>query len=157
MESEDKEMIIFGDFNNDYKVNDSLIDNPLYVIECLFALTQIVTKPTRTTSTSSKCLDLIFTTIPERHVLCDVAKIALSDHYLIYTCLDFKIDEPQHKLVKYRDYKKFNESLFLADIRNCDILHNCQSNNTNLTDLDECIWTRWKQSFLSICNKTCSN
>ena len=50
----------------------------------------MILKPTRVTSTSSKCLDYILSSIPDKHLISDVAKIALSDHYLIYTCINLQ-------------------------------------------------------------------
>ena len=52
--SEDKDLVILGDFNYDYKTDIISSENPLNMIENLFSLTQMMHKPTRVTSTSSK-------------------------------------------------------------------------------------------------------
>ena len=47
-----KEIMIFGDLNFNYKLDESLSSNPVRLIENLFQLSQIVTEPTRKTLTS---------------------------------------------------------------------------------------------------------
>ena len=42
-----KEIVIFGDLNFNYKIDESLSSNPVHLIENLFQLSQIVTEPTR--------------------------------------------------------------------------------------------------------------
>ena len=46
---EDKHIYLFGDFNFDYVVNESLYNNPIYHIETLFNLKQLLDFPTRVT------------------------------------------------------------------------------------------------------------
>ena len=79
--------LILGDFNIDYKMDESLHENQIYLIENLFLLTQMINKPTRVTTSSSTCIDHLLSSIPQKHIICDVAKIFMSDHYMIYTCI----------------------------------------------------------------------
>ncbi len=123
---EGKEVALFGDFNIDYKIDESLSNNPIHQIESLYVPNQLVTKPTRVTNNSSKCIDLILSSIPEKHLLCDVAKVALSDHYMIYTCIGFNVKTPKHKTIKFKDYKDFNADSFMKDIGNDAVLKLCQ-------------------------------
>ena len=144
--SEDKDLVILGDFNYDYKTDIISSENPLNMIENLFSLTQMIHKPTRVTSTSSKCLDHIFTTIPNRHTINDVAKISLSDHYLIYTCINSKNN---HNVVCFRNYNNFDINAFTTDLKNCETLSNTSVNSNSLNEM----WSEWKHAFLKCCNK----
>ena len=63
-----KEIVIFGDLIFNYKLNESLSSNPVHLIENLFQLSQIVTEPTRKTLTSSTLLDVILTSVHEKHL-----------------------------------------------------------------------------------------
>ena len=147
--TEGKDIIIIGDMNYDYKHDECDTDNPITDIEDLFLMTQIVREPTRVTENSSKCLDHILTTIPECHSICGVAKISLSDHYLVYTnliCTEYK--SPHHH-VRFRDYRSFDPEEFLKDIEKCEIL--CEEANSE--DTVEIEWDKWKDAFLLISDK----
>ena len=54
-----KKVILFGDLNFDYKLDESLSSNPVYWIEAVFELTQLIEKPTRMTLTTLSLLDVI--------------------------------------------------------------------------------------------------
>ena len=109
-----KKVALFSDFNIDCNIDETLSSNPIHRMESLYALNQLVTKPTRD---SSKCIDLILRSVPEKHKLCDVAEVAaaLSDHYMIFTT-DFNIKIKKHKTIKFRDDKIFDSDLFVKDI-----------------------------------------
>ena len=68
----DNDLIILGDFNIDYTIGDN---TPIHSLECLFSLHQLINKPTRVTASSSTCIDLILTTMPDSHVISDVGQI----------------------------------------------------------------------------------
>ena len=97
--AEGKEVIVLGDMNYDYKTDKYDMNNPITEIEDLFLMTQIVNEPRRETETSSKCLGHILTTILECHDLCGVAKISVSDHYLIYTSVECKRNYASHNII----------------------------------------------------------
>ena len=98
--SQDKDMLIIGDLNYNYKIDESLNNNPLHYMENLFLLSQLVEKHTRVTPSSSTLIDVILSSIPEKHTHCDTVKIALSDHYLIYTCIDVSIQNKGHRTLR---------------------------------------------------------
>ena len=83
-----KEIVIFGDLNFNYKLDEFLSSNPVHLIENLFQLSQIVTEPTRKTLTSSTLLDVILTSVPEKHLESRVLTTAFSDHYSVFTVID---------------------------------------------------------------------
>ena len=147
--AEGKAIVLLGDLNIDYKIDESLSENPIHLIENLYFLNQIVTKPTRVTRDSSKCLDLILSSVPEKHKLCDVAKLGLSDHYLVYTSIDYDVRPVKHKTVRFRDYKHFNQEAFFDDIKSCSFFEKYQGDYLE----DESLWISWRTGFLNICDK----
>ena len=147
-QSEDANMIILGDLNFDYKLDDSLNKNPIYNLEDLFELKQLITEPTRVTDTSSSTIDVILTSMPESHSESGVRKVALSDHYIVYTILQFKKEKKKHKEVRFRDYKNFNAENFIHDLRTSSILHNVSL----IQDVDDA-WDIWKKEVLRISDK----
>ena len=68
-------MIVLGDTHYSYEFNEDLYQNPIFMLENMFMLKQLISSPTRVTVTSSSLLDIILSSNPEE----------LSDHYLIYT------------------------------------------------------------------------
>ena len=144
---DDKELIILGDFNVDYCSNPN---SSIHSLECLFSLHQLVNKPTRVTINSSTCIDLILTTMPENHSVCDVGQISLSDHYMVFTCVDIDAKNTGHKMVNFRDYSDFNQDEFIEDLCNCELL--CDPNA--LSDMTcDVIWLNWVNAFLKTCDR----
>ena len=145
---EKKELLLLGDLNIDYKLDETLGSNPLHYLENLYLLRQLVDKPTRVTEKSAKCIDVIMSTMPEKHRFCDVANIALSDHYLVYTCIDVDVKRKPHKTIRYRDYKNFNVNDFVQDVKECSTLYHEQGVNNETPS-----WSDWKKEFLRISDK----
>ena len=146
--SEDKEIMLLGDLNYNYKIDENLSNNPIHYIENLFLLSQMIDKPTRVTTSSSTLIDVILSSVPNKHLISDTAKISLSDHYLIYTCVDISIENKGHKTIQFRDYKKFDINSFKEELKTSAILVSLPiSNDVNHE------WTRWKTEFLRICDK----
>ena len=58
------DMIILGDMNYDYVINESLHSNHIHYIESLYDMSQLITEKTRVTSNTESTLDLILTTNP---------------------------------------------------------------------------------------------
>ena len=50
-------------------------------------------------------------------MISDVAKISISDHYLIFTCVCFQGTINEHKTKRSRNFKSFDENKFLESIR----------------------------------------
>ena len=142
-----EDIIILGDLNFNYVIDENLSKNPIHYIENLYNLHQLVTSPTRVTPTSSTTLDLILTSIPDDHVSTSVLKIALSDHYLVYSEMKFRKPDQKHKSIRFRNYKQFSPELFLNDL-DLELKQNF-SINDNL----EITWDSFKNSFLKISNR----
>lgn len=110
-------IILLGDFNMDFSVNDSL---PTIVLsDCMlsFGLSQIIETPTRVTPFSLIIIDLIF--VSDKSLISDsgVQNVHLADHEMIFCNLIFPkiISEPYwrtYRSLKYFDYKTFEFDLF---------------------------------------------
>jgi hypothetical protein len=107
--------IFTGDFNLNVLGHDSDTDKISHLCS-LLDLQQLVTKPTRVTPSSSTCIDLIMTSIPEKHIQTDTVPIALSDHYLIYTVLKFKLRDKSCRIITTRNLKNFNVNNFIENL-----------------------------------------
>ena len=146
--SENKEIVILGDLNFNYKIDESLCTNPIYYLENLYLMSQIIDKPTRVTDRSSTLIDVILTTMPEKHKSTEVFKISLSDHFLIFTCIDVKLDRMKHKTIRFRCYKNFDRDLFMNDLRQSRVtVQNLSKYSDIVTN-----WVQWKTEFLRICD-----
>ena len=135
--STNMQMIILGDLNFNYQIDESLSSNPIHLVENLFQMSQIIEEPTRKTPTTSTLLDVILTSVPDRHTKTKVIKTAFSDHYSLFTTIytgQRRQRNELHNLVKFRDYKNFNEEAFFLDLRHNDwLLHDDRSiGNNNL-------------------------
>ena len=84
---ENKEILLLGDLNLDYKVDESLSSNPVHYIENLYLMQQMITGKTRVTQSSETLIDVLLTTMPELHTHNDVFEFSLSDHFMIYPAL----------------------------------------------------------------------
>jgi exonuclease III len=154
--NENKEIIILGDMNYDYVMDDSLYKNPVFLIERLFSMTQLIKSPTRVTNASSSLLDVVLTTCPKYHVETGVLPYGLSDHYITFTILDISHQKRNHREIRFRDYKHFNESDFK---KQCQARFDSLKNqfpviNPNLKSENlENMWQLWKSTFLNLCNE----
>ena len=140
-------IILLGDLNYDYKLDQNLCNNPVYYIECLFDLTQMITSPTRVTKDSSTTIDVILTSSPNIHSKSGIIPVTLSDHYLVMTEIKATKLAQKHKTIKYRDFKEFNNEHFINDLAwKLDKI--CWANIQDVNDT----WNRFKEIFLSVSN-----
>jgi hypothetical protein len=143
---DNKQMYITGDFNIDYNCK---VSNLITEIEDLNNLKQLVRFPTRVTPTSSTTIDIILTTNPELHTKTEPLKIGLSDHYMVFTTINFKskMRNVDHKYATFRSYKNFNESAFVNEVKTSFLQIELDQSNVNES------WHKWKDKFLQICDK----
>ena len=109
---------------------------------------QLIDKPTRVDDKTTSVLDVILTSHPTLHRKSAVLKYTLSDHYLIYTHMEFENTKPSvadHNTVKFRDMKNFDMDSFSNDLISCDIL------NGSLDD--DISGERWKLAYTDIFDK----
>ena len=96
---ENKQLIILDDMNCDYsKVNSESHTQKLQFISCTYQLEQLISKPTRVTSTSATQIDLIFTNDTRNIAGSGVAHIGFSDLSLIYVVRKFSV--AKRRLIK---------------------------------------------------------
>ena len=138
-------VIVMGDFNvnlliessNSNKIND-LCDQ--------FDFENLITTPTCFKKGCKESLiDLILCNQKEKHVYSGVIANGVSDmHGLIYTVLDYTLEEPKPPMITYRSYKSFNQDHFLYDVQQLSDKHVISS----FYDINDYI-----TSYKSICDK----
>ena len=116
--TENKEIIMLGDFNLNMLDNSNIVHNWLQFTDSV-NLTQIVDLPTRVTATSATIIDHAYTNKPENIVEVFVPCYAISDHYPV--CLTRKLSnksssESKHKTITYRSVSHFDDLAFLSDL-----------------------------------------
>ena len=109
------EVIIMGDFNLDLSMNTNR--KWLNLIE-LFDLSQLISKPTRATETSSTIIDHVYTSYPENISESFVSHYSISDHFPVCFSrkINNKISKSDHITSSYRSFKTFNEDAFINDL-----------------------------------------
>ena len=140
------DMILLGDLNYDYVVNESLHANPIHNIETLYDMSQLITEKTRVTQCTMNALDIILTANPRSPQTFRVIKKTLSDHYLTFTELFLLKKAPHdiHNTATFRNYSHFEEAEFINDIRSDDFLNGRRR---------EVNWNDWKSAFLCVSDK----
>ena len=81
--SYNENIILMGDLNYDYKLDESLSSNPLHQIEILYGMRQLINSPSRVTLTTSRpptLIDVMFSTEHESHIVTGIYNISLSDN-----------------------------------------------------------------------------
>ena len=125
--SYNENIILMGDLNYDYKLDESLSYNPLHQIEILYGMRQLINSPTRVTLTTPTLIYVMFSTEHESHIVTGVYKISLSlsDHYMTYTIYS-KIAHTKclHKEIMFRNYKRFNIDSFRNALSQNDSISN---------------------------------
>lgn len=141
------DVLLLGDFNiNMFSANPTWESTIT-----LFGLKQLITSPTRVTSTSSTLIDHIYTTNKNRVLGTDVPQVGISDHYPVCCNWALKSDKPirkhQHTTIKYRSLKHFNNEAFLFDLSLVsfdDVYQHCEPNGA---------LSEWYRLFLSVLDK----
>ena len=142
-------VIFLGDLNFNYIPNEALYTNPNHYIETAYDVHQSTDQPTRVADKTSSVLDVILMSHPVLHRNSAVLRYTLSDHYLIYTDMEFgstKLSVAGHNTLKFRDVKNFDMASVSNDLISCDILNDSQDN-------DDISWERWKLAYTDICDK----
>ena len=80
--AKNKEIVILGDLNINYILDENLCENQAHFIETLLCCKQLIVEPTRVTQSSQSVIDHIYTTMPHNHLDHGILKYTLSDHYL---------------------------------------------------------------------------
>ena len=118
-------VISLGDPNSYYIRDETLSINPISYIETVYDMHQLTDKPTRVDDKTSILLDVILTSHPALHRKSAVLQYTPSDHYLIYTHMEFENTKPSvvdHNTVKFRDMTFFFKSFVVVDRLKCDFI-----------------------------------
>ncbi|CAG2225633.1 unnamed protein product [Mytilus edulis] len=88
-----------------------------------YGLHQMVVDPTRVTSTSVTLIDHIYSTNPTSLINVIVPSYAPGDHYPVSCTVNkfaklIKDKSDSHFEIKYRNFKTFNDEMFLQDLSN---------------------------------------
>ena len=97
--AKNKEIVILGDLNINYILDENLCENQAHFIETLLCCKQLIVEPTRVTQSSQSVIDHIYTTMPHNHLDHGILKYTLSDHYFIFTTLKFRRQASPPKLI----------------------------------------------------------
>ena len=97
----------------------------------LFDLTQLISKPTRVTQTTTTLIDHVYTTAPGTISESFVSDLSVSDHFPV--CITRKVcnkmSKNDHITTTYRSFKNFNEQQFLHELSvDLDAFTPCQAN-----------------------------
>ena len=134
IDSENKEIILIGDFNCDWTgVKSGTMKsqtNKLHEITEAFQFEQMIEQPTRITDHSETNFGVIH--------------IGISDHSLIFLQRKISVPRSEPKLINKRNFKHYNVDAFRSDLAAC--LANLTSTIQDPNDM----WSEWKDRFLAV-------
>ena len=139
------EIILLGDLNIDTSQKQTRVNNPIYDLCNILNMENLIHDPTRITSSSSTTIDHIITSMSHNHKASGVVEIAISDHYLVYTVLNFYKKFNLPKIVTIRSFKSFDICLFLTDLQTV-----LGSVKFNVSDNINQAWITWKTIFNAV-------
>ena len=119
IDSENNDFYLLGDLNCDMLHNRSNyhISSNLTNIFDIYGLSQMISEPTRITSTSRTLIDLCITNSPEKIVNSGVVHLGISDHSLVFMTIKIRYERVgTHRTIETRDYKKIDSDKFLNDL-----------------------------------------
>lgn len=107
------EIILLGDFNKNWL--DKSANNDKNSFGNL-NLTQVISEPTRITSSCQSLLDWILVSHPDRFLKSGIMSDCFSDHAIVFCIWKIKLPKLPPKLISIRQYKKLNIDQFINDI-----------------------------------------
>ena len=110
--TENKGIVVLGDFNIDILPSSNHpLEKSWSDIAHNYELSQIITKPTRVTSTTKTLLDHIYINTNIITKYSDVLKWSISDHFPVYLVIGNydheKEKKKKHTVISYREVKKY--------------------------------------------------
>ena len=117
LDKEGKEIILIGDTNCDLSNSEDNNTKHMFELYNLSSLKQLMEEPTRENLSSSTLIDHIATSSPSNIFESGVLQISMSDHFLVFCIRKFNASlQKEHKMIKSRRMKNFNEQAFLGDV-----------------------------------------
>ena len=86
--------IYLGDLNFNYIRDETLSIHAISYTETAYDMLRLIDQPTRVDDKTSSVLDVILTSHPALHRKSAVLQYTLSDHYLIYSHMEFENTKP---------------------------------------------------------------
>ena len=86
--------IYLGDLNFNYIRDETLSIHAISYTETAYDMHRLIDQPTRVDDKTSSVLDVILTSHPALHRKSAVLQYTLSDHYLIYSHMEFENTKP---------------------------------------------------------------
>ena len=132
VDKEEKEMILIGDTNCDFKNNQNANAKKLKTIYSEFQFTQLINKYTRVAITTNEqneqkttktLIDHFSTTSPRYILRADVLRIGMVDHYMVYAIRKinaWRLKKKKPKIIESRSLSRYNKDLFRNDLRQID-------------------------------------
>ena len=112
-------------------------------LSTIFQFEQLIKESTRVTAASRTLIDLAFCYKSELITMSGVQYLGISDHSLIFVCRKLSVQGKEPKIIKSRQYKRYNKISFLADLKN---ILQFSSNDEN----PDIVWEDFKMRFLSV-------
>ena len=121
---DNKGIVIMGDFNID-TLKSSPLKGRWSELYDHFRLVQIISEPTRVTSTTETLIDHIYVSDDIPVVYTGVVKYGLSDHSPVLTVINTKNNQynelrSSHFEIRYRNLKNFNTEALHCDLVNTE-------------------------------------
>ena len=126
---ESKEILLLGDMNIDYLKKEN--NKPIKDIFQFYNLKQIITKPTRITSTSHTLIDCILTTNETNIISHDVIPTSIADHDMVGCVRKLHTQKFNPKVIKTRNYAKYDPDALRSDLKQTDWRPLYRSGNVN--------------------------
>ena len=125
--------------------------SPLYQLETMYGMTQLVCEPTRVTVNTATLLDVILSTNYQSHSVRGVYKIGLSDHYMVYTIylMTTVTHKRPEKVIRFRNYRNFSIESFRNDILSSECVRDIDWTPAML----QTKWDDFKNVFLTLSDK----
>ena len=139
--------IIVGDFNMDLLSKE---DKSNYLLRLMqsFGLSQVISSPTRITSSSATLIDHIYTNISSCCIHSGCIEAGISDHLPIYATFEkFQCNIQEKKTIIHRNFRNVSVDSFKNDMM-----------NLNWTDVYDCFepneaYDKFCEMFLEVCDK----
>ena len=116
-----KNVVIVGDFICDYaqRYGDIVLSttgSKLQTSLLSFDYTVVNNEPTRVMRDTSTLIDLVIASRAGLIRNTRNLELGISDHMLVYACVQTRVRRPPPKIVKGRTFKKFNQCEFIRDL-----------------------------------------
>ena len=129
-------IILAGDLNVDMDIISTDRKGLLTDLCDTFDLTNLINKKTCTKKSEGSSLDVLLTNHPRCFQHTCVIETAISDHHkLIGSFLKSKFQRLPPKNILYRDYKNFDEKLFLNELSSINFAREFELENTDKYDI----------------------